>query len=136
VKKINFFLLLIFIFFVSCTQDHDLQAKVPLLGNWGGKGIRIVASETQTNLEFDCAAGVINKKVMINNNLFSVKGTYTHFSGNMPIDANPTEAQNVIYEGSFSGNNVSLTIKSEDGKKIISKYTLAKNADGIIVRCM
>lgn len=72
----------------------------------------------------------------MSNNLFSEKGTYTQYAGNLPINTNPPEPKNVLYEGNLSGNNVSLIIKSEDGKTIISKYTLAKNAVGTIVRCM
>lgn len=73
---------------------------------------------------------------MMSNNFFFVNGTYTQYNGNLPINANPPEPKNVLYEGNLSGNNVSLIIKSKDGKTIIRKYTLAKNAVGTIVRCM
>lgn len=135
-RKINLFLAVIFILLISCTKDENLSPDVPFSGKWGGQGITVLASDTQVDFEFDCALGTINKKVMISNNLFSEKGTYTQYAGNLPINANPPEPKIVVYEGNLSGNNVSLVIKSEDGKTIISKYTLTKNAAGNIVRCM
>ena len=135
-KKINLALAVIFILLISCTKDENLSPDAPFSGKWGGQGITVLASDTQVDFEFDCATGIINKKVTMSNKVFSEKGTYTQFAGNLPINANPPEPKIVLYEGTLSGNTVSLVIKSEDGKTVISKYTLSKNASGILVRCM
>lgn len=135
-RKINLFLVVTFILLISCKKDEDLSPDTTFSGKWGGQGISVLASDTQVDFQFDCATGMINKKVVMSNNLFSEKGTYTQYAGNLPIKANPAEPKNVLYEGTVSVNDVSIVIKSEDGKTIISKYNLSKNNAGTIVRCM
>jgi hypothetical protein len=134
------FLLTLFIILgllISCTKDATLSPDTtPFTGKWGGQGISVIASDTQVTLDFDCASGIISKKVLMSNNQFSEKGTYTQFSGNVPINADPPLPKNVQYEGLLSVNNLSLTIKSEDGKTLIGKYTITKGDAGKIVRCL
>lgn len=134
--KINLLLATIIILLVSCRKDENLSPETQFTGRWGGQGISVLASDTQVILDFDCASGTINKKVMLSNNLFLEKGNYTQFAGNVPINANPPEPKIVQYEGNLSGNNLSLTIKSEDGKTVIGKYIIVKNETGKIIRCM
>lgn len=135
-RKIDIFLGLIFILLISCAKDENLSPDTPFSGKWGGQGVSVLASDTQVDFQFDCATGMINKKVMMSNNVFAEKGTHTQYAGNLPININPPEPKVVWYEGTVSGNNVSIVIKSEDGKTIIGKYNLSKNTAGTIVRCM
>ena len=135
-KNINLLLSAIIILLVSCTKDENLSPDTLFAGKWGGQGISVLASDTQVTLDFDCASGTIGKKVMLSNNLFSEKGTYTQFAGNVPVNANPPELKIVQYNATLSGNNLSLTIKSEDGKTIIGTYMIVKNENGKIIRCM
>ncbi len=135
-RNINLFLLVTLFLLISCKKDENLSPDTTFLGKWGGQGISVLASDAQVDFQFDCAIGMINKKVMVSNNLFSEKGTYTQYAANLPINANPPEPKVVWYEGTVSVNNVSIVIKSEDGKTIISKYNLSKNNAGTIVRCM
>jgi hypothetical protein len=135
-RNINLLLIVISILLLSCKKDETLGPQSPFTGNWGGTGISIIASDSQVTLEFDCAVGMISKKVMLTNGQFSEKGTFTQHFGNMPINTTPPEPKPVIYEGNLSGNNISLTMKSEDGKTILSNYTISKNTVGLIVKCM
>jgi hypothetical protein len=135
-RNINLILSAIFILILSCKKDESLSPDTPFVGNWGGQGIAVLATETQVTLEFNCASGTINKKVMLNSGIFSEKGTFTQFSGNIPINTNFPDPKPVLYEGNVSGNNLSLTIKSEDGKTVLEKYNIVKNVTGNLVRCM
>jgi hypothetical protein len=136
-KTINLTLFVILGLLISCTKDETLSPDTTLFtGKWGGQGISVVASDTQVTLDFDCASGTISKKVLMSNNQFSEKGTYTQFSGNVPINADPPQPKSVLYVGSLSANDLSLTIKSEDGKTVIGKYTITKGDAGKIVRCL
>ena len=135
-RNINFWLATIIILLLSCKKDNNSSLDTLFIGRWGGQGISVLASDTQVTLDFDCASGRISKKVILSNNLFSEKGIYTQFSGNIPVNANPPEPQIVQYEGNLSVNNLSLTIKSEDGKIVIGKYMIIKNETGKVIRCM
>ena len=135
-RNLNLLLVATIILLVSCTKDDNLIPNTLFIGSWGGQGISVSASDTQVTLNFNCASGTINKKVVLTNNLFSEEGTYTQFSGNVPVNANSPEPQIVHYEGNLSVNNLSLTIKSQDGNTIIGKYIIVKNESGKIIRCM
>lgn len=136
-KTIYLSLSIVLMVLIACKRENISVESTPLLGQWGGRGIQVVASDTQVTFEFDCAAGVINRKVMINdNNQFSEKGTFTVVGGNRPITAEMPKPQNVQYEAKVSGNDISLDVKSEDGKTIIGSYTLSKDVYGKLFRCM
>jgi hypothetical protein len=108
-----------------------------LLGKWGGQSIELNATDTNVKLTFDCATGEIVKKVNFTNNLLAEEGTFTQFSGNVPINVNnPPQAKPVKYEGKLSGNELTLTIKSSDGSTIIGTYTITKDQAGKIFRCL
>ena len=136
-KTIYLSLSIVLMVLVACKSESLLVASTPLLGQWGGTGIQMVASETQVTFEFDCALGLINRKVMINdNNQFSEKGTFTVVGGNRPITEETPKAQNVQYQAKVLGNDISLDVKSEDGKTIIGSYTLSKDVYGKLFKCM
>lgn len=132
-RNLNLLLIATIILLVSCT---NLIPDTLFTGRWGGQGISVLVSDTQVTLDFNCASGTISKKVILSNNLFLEKGTYTQNSGNMPINAILPEPQIVQYEGNLSGSNLSLVIKSEDGNTIIGEYMIVKNESGKIIRCM
>jgi hypothetical protein len=135
-RNLNLLLVATIILLVSCTKDDNLIPDTLFTGRWGGQGISVLVSDTQVTLDFNCASGTISKKVMLSNNLFLERGTYTQNSGNMPINAILPEPQIVQYEGNLSGSNLSLVIKSEDGNTIIGEYMIVKNESGKIIRCM
>lgn len=135
-RNINLLLASAIILLVSCTKDNTLGPDTLFIGRWGGQGISVLATDSQVTFDFNCASGTISKKVMLSNSLFLEKGTYTQFTGNTSVNANTPEPQIVQYEGNLSINDLSLTIKSEDGKTIIGKYLIVKNDTGKIIRCM
>lgn len=68
-KTINLTLFVIVGLLISCTKDTTLSPDTtPLIGKWGGQGISIMASDIQVTLDFDCASGIISKKVLMSNN--------------------------------------------------------------------
>lgn len=133
-KTIQLFFVVTALLF-SCAKSQTLSPDVPLLGNWGGEGVALVASGTQTTLNFNCGSGEINKKVILSANKFSEKGTFLQIFGNIPVnfDAKP---QPVLYEATLADDTLTLTMKSEDGKITLGTYSVKKGAFGKINRCM
>lgn len=133
-KTVQLFLIATALLF-SCAKSQTLSPDVPLTGNWGGEGVALVSSDTQTTLNFDCGSGEINKKVVLSSNKFSEKGTYLQIFGNIPVNFD-NKPQSVLYEAVLSGDTLTLTMKSEDGKTTMGTYTVKKGAFGKINRCM
>jgi hypothetical protein len=133
-KTSSIFFLFLFIF--ACKKIETTTASVPFMGKWGARGIIVNVTETKVTLNFDCAEGEINKKVVFKNNQFSETGTYTQFMGNMPIFNDGPKPKPVLYEGKLSGDSLNLTIKSEDGISVIGNYTIIRNYEGRIYQCL
>jgi hypothetical protein len=127
---------IILILLIACKKEDNLSLNVPLIGQWGGKGINIVASETDVTFDFDCATGIINRKVMVSSNQFSERGTFKLSVGNAPIIGDGPKPQNVQYEAKVNGNDINLDIMSEDGKTLIGTYTATKDTSGKLFRCL
>ncbi len=135
-KTILITLPIMLVLLIACKKDDNLTSSVPLIGQWGGKGIQIVASDKEITFDFDCASGLINRKVMMNGNQLSERGTFTPLAGNRPITEDYPKPQNVLYEAKVTGNDINLDIKSEDGKTLIGSYTVSKNVSGRLFRCL
>lgn len=133
-KTIQLFLIATVLLF-SCAKSQILSPDVPLFGNWGGRGIALVASDKEVNLNFDCGTGVIPKKVILSSNKFSEKGTYTQEMGIIPVNYEP-KPKSVLYEATLASDTLTLVMKSEDGKITMATYTLGKNVFGNINRCL
>lgn len=133
-KTIQLFLIVTVLLF-SCAKSQTLSPDVPLLGNWGGRGIALVASDKEVNLNFDCGTGVIPQKVVLSNNKFSEKGTYTQEMGVLPVNYEP-KPKPVLYEATLASDTLTLVMKSEDGKTTMATYTVGKNVFGKLNRCL
>ena len=133
-KTIQLFIIATVLLF-SCAKSQTLSPDVPLLGNWGGQGIALVASDKEVNLNFDCGTGVIPQKVILSSNKFSEKGNYTQQMGTIPVNYEP-KPQPVLYEGTLASDTLTIVMKSEDGKTTMATYTVGKNVFGKIYRCL
>lgn len=105
-------------------------------GNWGGQHISMEVTETGGKLEFDCAHGEINSKIVLDKQRrFSVTGTYVEEHGGPVRQSDNPQSQKVLYIGQLTGNKIKLTIKRSDTKKVIGAFTLTRGQEPFIVKC-
>lgn len=105
-------------------------------GNWGGQHISLEVTETGGKLEFDCAHGEINSKIVLDKQRrFNVTGTYVEEHGGPVRQSDNPRSQNVLYIGQVTGNKIKLTIKRSDTKKMIGTFTLTRGQEPFIVKC-
>lgn len=115
---------------VSVTMD-DLPT-----GNWGGQHISLEVTGTGGKLEFDCAHGEINSKIVLDKQRrFSVSGTYVEEHGGPVRQSDKPQSQKVLYIGQLTGDKIKLTIKRSDTKKVIGAFTLTRGQEAFIVKC-
>lgn len=115
---------------VSVTMD-DLPT-----GNWGGQHISLEVTGTGGKLEFDCARGEINSKIVLDKQRrFSVSGTYVEEHGGPVRQSDKPQSQKVLYIGQLTGDKIKLTIKRSDTKKVIGAFTLTRGQEAFIVKC-
>lgn len=123
-------LLVVSILAVSVASD-DLPT-----GNWGGQHISLEVTGTGGKLEFDCAHGEINSKIVLDKQRrFSISGTYVEEHGGPIRQSDRPQSQSVLYIGQLTGNKMKLTIKHGDTKKVIGTFTLTRGQEAFIVKC-
>ena len=126
-------LLVFLVFFISVTAKSQNMQRIPT-GVWGGQHINIEVGEKSATIEYDCASGVINGPLVVDNNgNFKLRGTHRVERGG-PIRADDdTKGQPATYTGSIKGNTMTLNLKIGDGET--ETFTLEKGKEGELVKC-
>jgi hypothetical protein len=105
-------------------------------GLWSGKHISLEITEQGAKVEYDCAHGNINKKIILDKrNHFDVLGTYIEEHGG-PVKLNNASGDfPVRYIGQIKGEKMTLTVKRKDNNKVIGTFSLVHNQESSLVKC-
>jgi hypothetical protein len=112
------------------------MSKTLAAGMWGGEHLRMDVSEGGAGLDYDCAAGVIERPIVLDGEGgFDVKGTYVPQHGG-PIrrdeEANTRPAR---YVGRVKGNVLILTVSLADPEESVGQFTLTHGDEGRVMKC-
>ncbi|HEX6733161.1 MAG TPA: hypothetical protein VF074_24275 [Pyrinomonadaceae bacterium] len=126
-------LLVFLVFFISVTAKSQNMQRIPT-GVWGGQHINIEVGEKSVTIEYDCASGVINGPLVVDNNgNFKLRGTHRVERGGPIRAGDDTKGQPATYTGSIKGNTMTLNLKIGDGEA--ETFTLEKGKEGELVKC-
>lgn len=105
-------------------------------GNWGATGVNFVVEETGVKIEYDCAAGEITQKVVLDEQGgFSADGVYTRrYPGALRVKFLP-EPQPARYEGKISGDKLTLKVTLTQTGETLAEVVLQRDTTGRIHRC-
>ena len=103
-------------------------------GTWGGEHIRIKVGATSATIEYDCAHGVIDGPLVVDNDgNFNLHGKHMRERGGpVRADENP-KGEQATYTGSVKGNTMTLTLKLNDAD--VETFTLQKGKPGELFKC-
>ncbi len=107
------------------------------LGGWGGDHLRLLLTETEGTLEYDCAHGTIDEPFVVDSaGRFVLRGTHTREHGG-PIrrDEKPDEHP-ARYTGATDGKTMTLSVKLTDSNESVGIFTLTRGRPGRVVRCL
>lgn len=106
-------------------------------GYWGARGIGLVVEESGVKIEYDCADGEIEQKLMIDGQgKFDVSGVHIRgLPGPVRMDT-PPQRQPARYEGQISGKTLTLKVTLTETKQVIGEFTLEQDKTALIVRCL
>ena len=109
-------------------------------GIWGARGVNLVIEDDGANIEYDCALGKIEGKILVTGQGdFKVSGTYTILSGGPVSIDQPNRKLTVVFEGSIKDDKMTLSVISpdddNDDEKVLQKNTLEKGSFGRIYSC-
>jgi hypothetical protein len=126
-------LLAVSLLLISTTAKTQKMHRIPT-GVWGGEHISMKVGAKSATIEYDCASGVINGPLVVDNKgEFNLHGTHNmERGGPIRADAEP-KPHPATYTGSIKGNTMTLTLKLAGLDD--ETFTLEKGKPGKLVRC-
>lgn len=111
--------------------NEDLPAGV-----WGGKHISLEVTKTGGRLEYDCAHGTIDEKIILDGKgQFRVSGTHVEEHGGPARQSERSGGYPVVYAGQVKDGKMKLSILRKDNKKVVGTFTLLRGQEPFIVKC-
>jgi hypothetical protein len=103
---------------------------------WGGEHIRLEVSERGAAVEYDCAHGTVDERVVLDSRgRFNVAGTHHEERGG-PVRAGESSAgYPVRLAGQVRGGMMKLTVTRAGTKKLIGAFTLVQGGEAELVKC-
>jgi hypothetical protein len=114
------------------------DALIP--GVWGGEHIQFTVTETGARVEYDCAHGTVEGKIVVDaQGRFNVYGRHVEEHGG-PV--RPTEVEEegasgyrVRLSGRVGGSLMKLTVTRADTREVIGTFNLARDREPVLVKC-
>ena len=117
------------------SEVSGVQKALPT-GQWGGEHVALDVAENGATIDYDCAHGTIDEKIVSDGNgKFSVKGMHIkeHF-GPVRKDDDLT-VEPAIYTGIQDGKNLTLTVTLTRSKETVGTYILKHGVPGRVRKC-
>lgn len=119
---------------VAC-MDPEMPA--PVLGEWGGEHLGLVASTEGASLEFDCASGRTSGAIIPDAaGRFSVAGFHFPGHGGPIRDDEETVGLPARFDGTVRGALMTISITLTDWATTLGPYTLLRGASPRVFKCL
>ena len=105
-------------------------------GVWGGAHIRFEVTEGGARIEYDCAHGTVEGRIVVDaRGRFNVYGTHHEERGG-PVRSDDSGAgYRVRLSGRVGGSLLKLTVTRPDTKEVIGTFDLARDREPELVKC-
>jgi hypothetical protein len=114
----------------TSSQLRDLR------GTWGGEHIAMEVTDAGATIEYDCAHGRINEKIVPNaEGKFEAKGIHKREHGG-PTRDDEDEGQPALYRGSIKDETMTLTVELTRNNESAGTFTLTQGKTGRIRKCL
>ena len=121
-------------------RRHADDALTP--GAWGGQHISLSVTETGARVEYDCAHGTVEGKIVVDaQGRFSVYGRHFEEHGG-PVRADEIREEGeggggyrVRLSGRVGGSLMKLTVTRTDTHEVLGTFDLARDRDPVITKC-
>jgi hypothetical protein len=105
-------------------------------GVWGGRHIRFEVTEGGANIEYDCAHGTIEGRIVVDaRGRFNVYGTHYEERGGPSRPGDNASGYRVRLTGRVGGSLLKLTVTRPDTKEVIGTFDLARDREPELFKC-
>jgi len=115
----------------------DPEMPSPVLGEWGGEHLGLVANMEGAELEFDCATGRTSGAITPDAaGRFSVAGFHAPGHGGPIRDDEETVELPARYDGVVYGDLMTISVTLPDWATTLGPYTLVRGASPRVFKCL
>lgn len=105
-------------------------------GTWGGEHIGLEVTDGGGLIEYDCAHGTIDEKIVTDaRGDFRLRGTHVRERGGPVRKGQPEDKHPAVYRGRIKGDTMTLTVTESDTGESVGTFTLMLGRQPQIVKC-
>ena len=106
------------------------------IGTWGGEHISLEVTARGGQIEYDCAHGTIDQKIVPDaRGRFDLRGTHVREHGG-PVRRDETpDSHPARFTGEIKDNTMTLTVTQSDTKETVGTFTLVYGQQPHLMRC-
>src|SRR6201995_2791035 len=130
----------------SCARQHVDVGNQPSkvsgemdgakVGTWGGEHIGLEVTEQGGQVEYDCAHGSIDQKVVADaHGRFDLRGTHVREHGGPVRKDETADSHPARFAGEIKGDTMTLTVTETDTKVVVGTFTLVYGQRPRIMKC-
>lgn len=105
-------------------------------GVWGGEHILFEVTETGANVEYDCAHGTVEGKIVVDSQgRFNVYGRHYEEHGGPSRPGDEAAGYRVRLSGRVGGSLLKLTVTRAGTRRVVGTFNLARDREPFLVKC-
>jgi hypothetical protein len=117
-----------------CTKD---LAGPIAPSEWGGDHVGLTVSDAGGALEYDCASGTIDQKIVAaTDGNFTALGTHSPGHGGPIMQGEVPVRRPARYDGWTDGDQMTLKVTLTDSGEALGTFNLKRGQSGRILRCL
>lgn len=122
----------------SHNQSSETHKKMTAAqtGTWGGEHISLEIDAQGGRLEYDCAHGTIDEKIVTDREgRFDLRGTHVREHGG-PVRRDETaDSHPSRFTGQIKGDTMTLKVTESDTKEVVGTFTLVHGRKPALMKC-
>ena len=104
---------------------------------WGGNHVGLTVSDAGGALEYDCASGTIDQKIVAaTDGNFTALGTHTKGHGGPILQGETPDRHPARYDGWTDGQTMTLKVTLTDSGETLGTFNLTRGETPRVFRCL
>ena len=118
------------------TSESSGKMDGARIGTWGGEHISLEVTARGGQVEYDCAHGTIDQKIVPDaRGRFDLRGTHVREHGGPVRKDETADSHPARFNGEIKDNTMTLTVTESDTKEMVGTFTLVYGQQPHLMKC-